>query len=206
MVEVTGSLWSVSPHERHVAALRAKEAGLTTLHWDMTDGEFAPPGGFRSDYAAVFSADLGMRSEAHLMTHSPLQEVDAWSEFCDRVIIHMECEDWIPAVQRIEARGSRAAVAVNMTTPLDQVPRGLDVLCMSITPGSAGSRLDPHVFRRIETLRAAPTARGVGVDGGVRAHHIVEAERVGASWVAVGTDLFGSGGTARWSSTLARTR
>lgn len=192
------------PHERHATVLRAKETGLATLHWDMTDGEFAPPGGFRSDFAAVFSADLEMRSEAHLMTHSPLHEVDAWSEFCDRVIIHMECEDWVSAVQRIEARGSRAAVAVNMTTPLNYVPRELDVLCMSITPGSAGSTLDPDVFRRIETLRAVSTGRRVGVDGGVRAHHVVEAEQVGASWVAVGTDLFGPGGTVRWSNTLAR--
>lgn len=200
-MRIAGSLWSVAPDDRLDTALRLRDAGLGRLHWDTTDGRFAAAGGFTPDDAAALAAQTGMTAEAHVMAHRSAREVDAWADFCDLVIVHVESDDWKDAVARIERRGVRAGLAVSPQTPATAVPLDLPVLCMSIVPGQAGSTFDERVLAKLSALRDAAPARPLGVDGGVRREHAEALAVAGADWAVVGTDLVFDG-TAAWSDLL----
>lgn len=188
-MRIAGSLWSVPPDDRLPTAHRLHAAGLRRLHWDTTDGRFAAAGGFTPDDAAELAARTGMTAEAHVMAHRSAGEVDAWADFCDLVIVHVESDDWRDAVARVERRGVRAGLAVSPQTPAAAVPHDLPVLCMSIVPGQAGSAFDERVLAKLTALRDAAPERLLGVDGGVRREHAEALALAGADWAVVGTDL-----------------
>jgi ribulose-phosphate 3-epimerase len=116
-LRVAGSLWSAPPQQVVDEAVRLAEAGLTCLHWDLTDGEFAVPGGFAADRAARVTAVAGVGAEAHLMVREPLAHIDAWTGFCELVTVHVESQRWCAAVDRIACRGAVPAVAVSPGPP-----------------------------------------------------------------------------------------
>ncbi|WP_226534068.1 hypothetical protein [Microbacterium paraoxydans] len=188
-MQIAGSLWSVPPADRLPTALRLRDAGLSRLHWDTTDGSFAAAGGFSPDAASELAAATGLAAEAHVMAHRTASEVDAWAAFCDLVIVHIESEDWKQAIDRIARRGALPGLAVSPQTPATAVPGDVAALCMSIVPGQAGSAFDSGVLEKIAALRAASPRRRIGVDGGVRRIHADALATAGADWAVVGTDL-----------------
>ncbi|WBU36990.1 hypothetical protein [Homoserinibacter sp. YIM 151385] len=202
-VAVAGSLWSV-PEDARIDAVRAlAERGMRRLHWDMTDGRFAVAGGFDPAAAARIAETTGMTGEAHLMAEEPLAIVDAWAEVCDTVVVHAESTGWRTAVDRLEQRGCRAAIAVSLATPAAAVPSWLPVMCMSIVPGQAGSAFDRRVLAKVAELReAGGPGRPIGLDGGVTRAIADDAIAAGADWLVVGTDLFAAGGADRWADLL----
>jgi ribulose-phosphate 3-epimerase len=202
MIEIAGSLWSVDLSRQEEVVARLRLHGLTRLHWDRSDGVFAAPGGFDADLARKLSADGGMAAEAHLMTVDPVGEVDDWTDFCDLVYVHREVPGWRQALDRIERRGSRGGLAISVDTPLSQLPAEVPVLCMSITPGRAGSAFDARVVARVEQLRAASGERRISVDGGVTRSLVETIARAGANGAVVGTDLVAVGGAHRWGDVL----
>lgn len=199
---VAGSLWSVSAPDRRAAVDALVPLGLERLHWDTTDGVFARAGGFAPQEAAELAAATGTTAEAHIMAEQPLYEVDAWAEFCDTVIVHAESAGWEHAVARLESRGCRPALAISPGTPASAVPAGLDVLCMSITPGEAGAAFDETVLAKVAELRASAPGRRIGLDGGMRRDLVDRVVAAGATWVVVGGNLFGEGGGERWGDVL----
>ncbi len=202
MPEVAGSLWSVAMEERLQAAQRLRAAGLRRLHWDMSDGRFAHPGGFTAPDALALTEATGLAAEAHIMAADPLKEVDAWTEFCDLIVVHAETHNWQRAVDRIAARNCTPGLAISPETPSAAVPSELAVLCMSITPGTAGSAFDDNVLTKLPPLRESSPTRRIGLDGGVQRRHVHRAQRAGATWLVVGTDLFCKDGERRWADTL----
>ncbi len=201
MIKVAASLWSVPPERQLETALRLRDAGVRRLHWDTTDGRFAAPGGFSPERAAELAEATGMAAEAHIMAESSAQEVDAWTDFCDLVIVHAESSDWRAATDRIEQRGSVPGLALSPETLPAVVPTDMAALCMSIVPGAAGSTYDEDVLRKVAELRASASTRHIGIDGGVQRRHAERAAYAGANYLVVGTDLV-FGGEAAWADLL----
>lgn len=202
-MKVAGSLWSVSPAAQVSEAIRLESTGLSRLHWDYSDGIFAAPGGFSPEQVIELAAATSMSSEVHLMACQTLQLVDAWTDLCDRVAIHIESEDWKESMSRIEQRGSRPCLAVSPQTPRNEVPRECDVLVMSIIPGTAGSAFDRSSLVKVAELLAANPSREIGLDGGVTRDVADAAIGAGVSWLVVGTDLFRPGGSQSWRDLLS---
>jgi len=202
MPEVAGSLWSVAPDDQLEAAKRLRLAGLRRLHWDMSDGQFANPGGFTADSARTLTEGTGLAAEAHIMAVDPLRAVDPWTDFCDLVIVHIESQNWKKAVDRIASRGCVPGIAISPGTPAKAVPADLTVLCMTITPGTAGSAFNDGVLQKLPTLREQSPNRRLGLDGGVQRSHAHLAEQAGADWLVVGTDLFRHSGEFLWADLL----
>jgi ribulose-phosphate 3-epimerase len=189
--------------ERRLHAVRQLQTvGLTRLHWDVTDGVFAPEGGFGPAEALALAEATGTSAEAHLMVTDARATVDAWTELCDTVVVHAESNNWRAAVRRIESRGVVATVALSPGTPAS-VAGDLPVLCMSVKPGHGGSPFDHTALNKIAQLSESHPGRPVGVDGGVTRAIAREAFAAGATWVVVGTDLFGDGGAERWADGLS---
>lgn len=201
MPEIAGSLWSVPADEQLEAAERLRDAGLRRLHWDITDGRFAKPGGFSAGEALRLTEATGLAAEAHIMAVDPLREIDAWTEFCDLIVVHAESDEWAKAVDRIASRGCLPGLAISPHTPVTVVPADMAALCMSITPGNAGSAFNETVLTKVSALRKASPGRRIGLDGGVQCRHVQNAERAGVNWLVVGTDLF-LGDATNWATIL----
>lgn len=199
-MRIAGSLWLVPSEHQAGALAAAAAAGLTGVHWDTTDGQFAAPGGFSSDAAiALLEQVTGLNSEAHLMVNKPLAHIDQWAEFCSTIVVPFEITDPWSSLRRIEERGARPALAVSLETPLELIPTGaFDVLVMAITPGLAGSPFDDRAVDRISTLRARGCHEWVGVDGGVGPDQFVPLGQAGANWIVSGSSLFGADDVAGW--------
>ncbi|GAA2008121.1 hypothetical protein JL107_15985 [Nakamurella flavida] len=196
---VAVSLWSVPEPAQDPTLSTLRTAGLDHVHWDLTDGVFAAAGGFPADRARTLTAAHGLRAEAHLMVTDPLAHVDAWTDFCELVVVHAETPDHLAALRRIEKRGARAGLALSPGTPADVVPPGeLAVLVMSIVPGQAGSTFTPSTLGTVRELRTGDPDRLVGLDGGVQRRHLDDIRQAGASWLVSGTDLTGAGDPAGW--------
>lgn len=205
-MQVAGSLWSV-PTDQHASTARLWwRGGVQRLHWDATDGRFAGPGGFTADRARELTALTGAQAEAHLMVTEPLRHVDAWTDFCDVIFLHVEVDDWAEAARRIRRRGSRPGLAVRLETSLDAIPSDVPVLCMSIAPGSAGSAFDPRALDRVRRLADVGVDRSVSVDGGVTRGILSDLSAAGAHGVVVGGDLVSKGGLERWADVLGGLR
>src|SRR5699024_78226 len=135
--------------------------------------------------------------EAHLMFIDTVGEVDFWTALCDRIIVHVEVPNWRDAVARIERRGCEPLVALSPGTPALAAPDELGVLCMSVTPGRAGSWFDRAAVDKVRELAARNGDRALGLDGGVQRDHVDAALEAGATWLVVGNDLFGRDGLDR---------
>ena len=201
MTEIAASLWSVPELDQLDTAIRLRDAGVRRLHWDTTDGRFAAAGGFSPARAAELTTATGMSAEAHIMAEQSARAVDAWTDFCDLVIVHAENGDWRAAAERIEKRGSRPGLALSPQTPASAVPGDMAALCMAITPGQAGSAFNDDVLHKAAELHAASPGRSIGIDGGIKRQHAERAKDAGATWLVVGSDLV-FGGEAAWANTL----
>ncbi|MFG1860410.1 hypothetical protein [Microbispora bryophytorum] len=206
-VRVAASLWSVPSGSQAAEARRLREAGLGVFHWDTTDGVFARAGGFSADVAATMTEETGALAEAHLMVADPLAHLDAWTGFCELVVVHAEAEEWRAALDRIERRGSRPALALSPGTPADGVPSTeLAVLTMSVVPGNAGAAFDESALTIVRSLReaAAHAPRLLGIDGGVTREIARRAVGSGSNWLVSGTDLVGSATPQDWLSEVRK--
>lgn len=201
-MRISGSLWLVPPAQQAEALATAAAAGLTGVHWDATDGEFATVGGFSSDAAtALLERVSGLYSEAHLMVNEPLSHIDRWAEFCSTIAVPFEITDPWSSLRRIEERGARPALAVSLETPLERIPSGsFDVLVMAITPGQAGAPFDDRAVDRVSTLRARGCHEWVGVDGGVGPDQFRVLGLAGANWIVSGSSLFNADDVGTWIS------
>ncbi len=198
-MRICASLWSVPQPDLTATAERLRDAGLRTLHWDHTDGVFARAGGFDPVHARELTELTRLRAEAHLMVADPLDHVDAWTDFCEIIVVHAEARDWMVAAHRIEARGARPALAISLGTPVATVQSTeLAILCMSVTPGEAGSRFNSAALETIASVHAAGRARLLGLDGGVTHRHVRPAVAAGANWLVSGTDLTTSPDPVGW--------
>lgn len=196
---VAVSLWSVPEPLQDHALTTLRSAGLEYVHWDLTDGVFAAAGGFPADRARALTAMHGLRAEAHLMVTDPFAHLDAWTDFCELVVVHAETPDHLAALRRIEKRGARAGLALSPGTSTGVVPSGdLAVLVMSIVPGQAGSTFTPSALGTVRELRTDAPDRLVGLDGGVQRRHLDDIRQAGASWLVSGTDLTGAADPAAW--------
>lgn len=204
-MRIAGSLWSVPVDARAHRLATAVAAGLPVVHWDASDGRFAAPGGFTPSAAGRLLASAPpVESEAHLMSHAPAPEVPAWAELCTMIVVPLEVDGAPAAVAAIEARGVRPALAVSLGTPLEQVPSGLPVLLMAITPGEAGAPFDPAVLDRVRRLRDRGRNPVVGVDGGVGPGHFSALAEAGAQWLVSGTSLFQAPDPGAWLEACRR--
>ncbi len=151
--------------------------GVDWLHCDIMDGVFVPNLSFGLPVVEAIRRASRLPLDVHLMIVQPERYVEAFAAAgADVLTFHWEATvhpDRL--VQRIQALGKKAGIALNPATPVevlrDILPQ-LDLVCvMSVNPGFGGQRFIPYVagkVLRLAELRAqlGATARIEG-DGGV---------------------------------------
>nr|WP_241740201.1 MULTISPECIES: hypothetical protein [Microbacterium] len=195
-MRIGGSLWSVPPKHVRSEAVRLAEAGLQVWHWDRADGTMGPAGGFTADFAHDIAQATGVRSEAHLMLADPRSELDAWTAFCELVVVHIESPHWRESIERIALSGARGGVAISPGSALPaDLPHDIAVLVMTVAPGNAGTSFLEDRLSLLDGVVGHPLR---GIDGSVNHRRGQAARAHSANWIVSGTALTSAEDPRAW--------
>ena len=183
--------------------VRAVEnAGADWIHVDVMDGHFVPNLSLGPCVVEAVRKATDIPLDVHLMIEEPDKYVEQFAEAGAALItVHQEVvEDLDAALDRIEAAGAKAGIAINPATPVETVEPVLArcalLLVMSVNPGFGAQAFMPEALPKL--TRLAEVRERVGgnclleVDGGIKpanAHRVIDA---GADVVVAGSAIFGS--------------
>jgi ribulose-phosphate 3-epimerase len=180
----------------------AERAGADRVHVDIMDGHFVPNISMGVPIVESLRRVTDLQLEIHMMISNPdffLSDfVEAGS---DSFLVHWEGNNHLHrTVQRINALGKRAGVAINPATPaavLEEILPDVDqVLVMTVNPGF-GHQAFLHttlpkirrVGRMIEQLK--PECE-LEVDGGIDEVTVPLTVAAGANVLVAGSSIFGA--------------
>jgi ribulose-phosphate 3-epimerase len=184
------------------AACRALDAaGVDKIQWDVMDGNFVPNLTFGPDVIAACRPHASVPFEAHLMVERPDDLLHLYVEAgCEMLIVHAETTPHLHrTLGRIRELGAQPAVAVNPSTPIDEIMLVADlldmVLIMTVNPGFGGQSYIATMEPKIADLRRRLDDGGfdhvqIEVDGGISASTIGGAAAAGANVLVSGSALF----------------
>src|SRR6266536_1623088 len=147
------------------------------IHIDAMDAHFVPPLSVGPVVVESIRRITALPLHCHLMVEQPeLLLEDFAAAGADIVTCHVEAVvDPAPTIRKAEALGIRAGLAVNPSTPVDELFPHLEsldrVLVMSVNPGWAGQPFLESALPKIERVRREIDRHGldveVEVDGGI---------------------------------------
>jgi ribulose-phosphate 3-epimerase len=184
------------------AVRQIEAAGADQIHVDVMDGHFVPNLTMGPAIVAALKRSTRLPLDVHLM----IEEPDRYLEIFVRagaamVTVHAEVTPHLHrTLHAIRELGAAAGVALNPSTPVDQirdVVGDLDlILIMSVNPGFSGQSFIPHSLEKVAAARALLSAHGsraaLSVDGGVDLSNAAALARHGASTLVAGTSVFGA--------------
>lgn len=180
----------------------AKEAGVDTVHLDVTDGTFTK-NSYWHRAADLLLLKTSLKIEVHLMigtSDNPIEErIAEWlmPEKIFRAIVHVEAgHDIHLALTKCYEAGMQVGVAITPGSSWTRLVPYLDEVdlaqILGVHPGLSGQVMqEDHVLDALSHLRARPPKGGlIEVDGGVSledAHALVQA---GANILIAGSAIF----------------
>jgi ribulose-phosphate 3-epimerase len=170
------------------------------LHIDIMDGVFVPNISFGLPVTQAIAKHCTKVMDVHLMIVQPDQYISAFKEAGAQILtVHYEaCTHLHRTIQKINAEGMKAGVALNPHTPvgvLEDVLQDLDlVLVMSVNPGFGGQTFIPRTIEKVKTLKRMILDCGsqtlIEIDGGVNAENAKTLKDAGADVVVAGNFVF----------------
>lgn len=175
-------------------------AGVDRIQWDVMDGRFVPNLTFGPDVIASCRDRTDLLFEAHLMVEEPDDLLPLWVEAgCGLLIVHAEaCRHLHRTLGRIRDLGAKAAVALNPSTPPQDIEHVLDlcdmVLVMTVNPGFGGQTYLGTMEPKVATIRRWIIEGGhdcdLEVDGGISPATVQGAAAAGANVLISGSSMF----------------
>ena len=175
--------------------------GIEYLHIDVMDGEFVPNLMLGTDYVKSLRKASDIPLDVHLMIYNPENKID-WFDFQpgEYVAVHAESTAHVQrALQKINATGAKAMLALNPATPISVLDYVIDdikaVLVMTVNPGFAGQKLIPQTLQKITDVRRYLDDKGrcdveIEVDGNVSFENARKMSAAGGDIFVAGTSSF----------------
>ncbi|PTX95313.1 ribulose-phosphate 3-epimerase [Spartobacteria bacterium LR76] len=181
--------------------------GVDWMHVDIMDGHYVPNFTLGIDYCQALSRACRMPFDVHLMVEHPEAHVEGFASLPGaRLTFHPETvRQPIRLIERIRELGASPGLALDPSHTVDQFrhlfPLVDQVLVMTVNPGYAGQKLQPHCLDKIAELRALLDAQGlkaeIEVDGNVSWDNIPRMIDAGADILVVGTSSLFQKGLSR---------
>jgi ribulose-phosphate 3-epimerase len=182
------------------AQVAAVEPAVGVFHVDIMDGHFVPPIALGTVIVQSLRPVTTRPLHGHLMVEAPESFFDELREAgLDVVSFHLEAvPEPGPAIAKARGAGLRVGLTLNLETPVEAVVPYLemvdDVMLMSIRPGWSYQQLNPEVYPRLATVRAAIDRQGLEValeiDGGVKLDNAQAAVDAGANVLISASGIF----------------
>lgn len=201
-VEIHPSLLAADFGNLSKAVSSVSDCGAAAIHCDVMDGRFVPNITFGPLVVKAIKPYTQLPLCCHLMIEQPERFIEAFAEAgAAEITVHAEaCVHLHRALQQIKAKGVRAGVALNPSTPLcliENVYADMDLLLiMTVNPGFGGQTFIREMLPKIGLARQMAEELNpgldIGVDGGIDVDTIAEVVRAGANVLIAGTAVFGN--------------
>jgi len=199
-VRIAPSLLSADFADLKGAIACVEDAGADILHLDVMDGHFVPNITFGPFIVEAIRRVSRSDLDVHLMIEAPdvyLERfVKAGSTY---VTFHVEAaRDAKPLIERAQALGVKAGVALNPATRLEAAASVLEIadiiVMMTVNPGFGGQGFIKEVVPKIREIHELRVSRGykfqIEVDGGVGADNAPIAAWAGADILVAGAAVY----------------
>jgi ribulose-phosphate 3-epimerase len=181
----------------------AKDAGIDTLHLDVTDGTYTK-NSYWHRAADLLSLETSLKIEVHLMIgrpdDNPIEErIVEWllPQKIMRAILHVETSNDMPfAITKCHEAGIQVGAAIAPGTPWTQLAPYLEsvemVHVLGVHPGLSGQEMQTEeVFDKLHHFFAHPPKGGlIEVDGGVSQKNAGALIKAGANILVAGSAIF----------------
>jgi ribulose-phosphate 3-epimerase len=177
-----------------------KAAGASMVHLDVMDGHFVPEISVGLPVLASLRKATDLALDVHLLIERPERYAERFADAgADRIAIHAEATPHMRrTLEQIRARGAKAGVALNPSTPLAAVSEVLGELdFLSVLTSEPGLREQPFIPAMTTKLRAAAEERAdrrldfvLQAEGGIGPERLEELARAGADILVAGSAIF----------------
>lgn len=202
MIKIAPSILSADFAYMGDAVKRMEEYGADYIHVDVMDGNFVPNITFGQQMVRAIRKHANIPLDVHLMIDTPEKFIDEFIDAgADILTVHQEATPHLyRAIQMIKAKGAKAGVSLNPSTPIEMLKSVLDdvdlILIMTVNPGFGGQKFIGPMIKKIEKLKQIKDYFAydfeIEVDGGINKETSMFVRNAGADVLVAGNAVFSS--------------
>ena len=200
-IQISPSILSADFSQLGSEIKKLEEGGADLIHVDVMDGHFVPNITFGPAMCKAIRPHIKTVMDVHLMI-SPVDNYveDFVNSGADIITAHVEATPHIHrTIQLIKSYGIKAGVALNPSTPVENIEYVLDIIdlvcVMTVNPGFGGQKFIDSQVEKVSKLRSmiGELPIHIEIDGGITPTTAPLVAKAGADVLVAGSGVFSGG-------------